>query len=54
MSIPEAFKGAAVEISRLPSVPQRAKYVAKTSGLLVNVRKQYLEQNPSKKIGAGL
>lgn len=37
MSIPEAFKGAALEIGRLPSV-QRPKYVARTAGLLVTVR----------------
>lgn len=43
MSIPEAFKGAALEFSRLP-VAQRAKYVARTSGLLVKVRKRVAEE----------
>lgn len=37
MSIPEAFKGAAIEWSRLPSTKARVKYVAQTSRLFVEV-----------------
>lgn len=44
MSIPEAFKGAALEISRIQPIAQRVKYVARTSGLLVNVRNHPLKE----------
>lgn len=37
MSIPEAFKGAAIEWSRLPSTTARVKYVARTSRLFLEV-----------------